>query len=43
MPHDTKSEVEKVQDLKKRHLDLVDPIFQAIGALSGFSNISWCD
>jgi mevalonate kinase len=34
MPHDTKSEVEKVQDLKKRYFDLVDPIFQAIGALS---------
>ena len=34
MPHDTKSEVEKVQDLKKRYSDLVDPIFQAIGAIS---------
>ena len=34
MPHDTKSEVEKVQDLKKRHFELVDLIFQAIGALS---------
>jgi mevalonate kinase len=34
MPHDTKSEVEKVQDLKKRYIDLVDPIFQAIGAIS---------
>jgi mevalonate kinase len=34
IPHDTKSEVEKVQDLKKRYSDLVDPIFQAIGALS---------
>jgi len=34
MPHDTKSEVEKVQDLKKRYFDLVDPIFQAIGAIS---------
>jgi mevalonate kinase len=34
MSHDTKSEVEKVQDLKKRYSDLVDPIFQAIGALS---------
>jgi mevalonate kinase len=34
MPHDTKFEVEKVQDLKKRYFDLVDPIFQAIGALS---------
>ncbi len=34
IPHDTKSEVQKVQDLKKRYFDLVDPIFQAIGALS---------
>ena len=34
MPHDTKSEVEKVQDLKKRYFDVVDPIFQAIGAIS---------
>lgn len=34
IPHDTKSEVEKVQDLKKRYFDLVDPIFQTIGALS---------
>ena len=34
IPHDTKSEVEKVQDLKKRYSDLVNPIFQAIGALS---------
>jgi mevalonate kinase len=34
MPHDTKSEVQKVQDLKKCYFDLVDPIFQAIGALS---------
>ncbi|MEI8004198.1 MAG: mevalonate kinase, partial [Methanothrix sp.] len=34
MPHDTKSEVEKVQDLKKRYFDLVDPIFQAIGSIS---------
>ena len=34
MPHDTKSEVKKVQDLKKRYFDLVDPIFQAIGAIS---------
>jgi len=34
MPHDTKSEVEKVQDLKKRYFELVDLIFQAIGALS---------
>lgn len=34
MPHDTKSEVEKVQDLKKSYFDLVNPIFQAIGAIS---------
>jgi mevalonate kinase len=34
LPHDTKSEVKKVQELKKRHSDLVDRIFQAIGALS---------
>ena len=34
MPHDTKSEVEKVQALKKRYFDVVDPIFQAIGAIS---------
>ncbi len=34
LPHDTKSEVKKVQELKKRHSDLIDPIFQAIGALS---------
>ncbi|MDD2754233.1 MAG: mevalonate kinase [Methanothrix sp.] len=34
LPHDTKSEVKKVQELKKRHSDLVDPIFRAIGALS---------
>jgi mevalonate kinase len=33
-PHDTKSEVEKVQNLKKRYFDLVDPIFLAIGAIS---------
>jgi mevalonate kinase len=34
MPHDTRSEVEKVQELRKRCFDLVDPIFQAIGAIS---------
>ena len=34
MPHDTKYEVEKVQDLKKRYSDLVDPIFLAMGAIS---------
>lgn len=34
MPHDTRSEVEKVQNLRKRYPDLVDPIFRAIGAIS---------
>jgi mevalonate kinase len=34
LPHDTSSEVEKVQSLKERYPDVVDPIFQAIGALS---------
>jgi mevalonate kinase len=34
IPHDTRSEVEKVQNLRKRYPDLVDPIFQAIGAIS---------
>lgn len=34
IPHDTKSEVKKVQDLKRRYPDLVDPIFLAIGAIS---------
>ncbi len=34
IPHDTRSEVEKVQDLKKRYSDLVGPIFLAIGAIS---------
>jgi mevalonate kinase len=34
IPHDTRSEVEKVQKLRKRYPDLVDPIFQAIGAIS---------
>ena len=32
--HDTRSEVAKVQSLKARYPDLVDPIFQAIGAVS---------
>jgi mevalonate kinase len=35
LPHDTRSEVAKVQSLKARYPDLVDPIFQAIGAISG--------
>ena len=34
MPHNTRLEVEKVQSLKKRHPELIDPIFQAIGAIS---------
>jgi mevalonate kinase len=34
LPHNTFSEVEKVQSLKERYPDVVDPIFQAIGALS---------
>jgi mevalonate kinase len=33
-PHDTKSEVEKVQNLRKRYSDLVGPVFQAIGSIS---------
>ena len=34
VPHDTKSEVEKVQCLRRDYPDLVDPIFQAIGSIS---------
>lgn len=34
LPHDTFSLVEKVQLLKERYPDLIDPIFQAIGAIS---------
>jgi mevalonate kinase len=34
-PHDTRSEVQKVQSIRKRYPDVVDPIFQAIGAISG--------
>ena len=34
VPHNTKSEVEKVQKLKKRYQDLFDHIFQAIGSIS---------
>lgn len=34
LPHDTRFEVAKVQSLKARYPDLVDPIFQAIGAVS---------
>jgi mevalonate kinase len=34
LPHDTFSEVEKVQRLKESYPDVVEPIFQAIGAIS---------
>jgi mevalonate kinase len=34
LPHDTRFEVAKVQNLKARYPDLVEPIFQAIGAIS---------
>ncbi|MDD1722692.1 MAG: mevalonate kinase [Methanothrix sp.] len=34
VPHNTRSEVEKVQKLKKRYPDLFDHIFQAIGSIS---------
>ena len=34
LPHDTTSEVKKVQSLKERYPDVVEPIFQAIGAIS---------
>lgn len=37
LPHDTRSEVAKVQSLKGRYPDLVEPIFQAIGAVSARS------
>lgn len=33
-PHDTRREVAAVQALKERYPELVDPIFQAIGAIS---------
>jgi mevalonate kinase len=32
--HDTRAEVEKVQNLRARHPDLVDPIFRAIGLIA---------
>jgi mevalonate kinase len=34
IPHDTRAEVEKVQSLRARYPDLVDPIFGAIGLIS---------
>ncbi len=33
-PHDTRSEVQKVQGLRSHYPDIVDPIFGAIGAIS---------
>jgi mevalonate kinase len=33
-PHDTRSEVQKVQGLRSHYPDIVDPIFRAIGAIS---------
>lgn len=35
--HDTRSEVQKVQNLRSIYPDIVDPIFQAIGAISAKS------
>ncbi|VVB72497.1 Mevalonate kinase [uncultured archaeon] len=37
IPHDTRSEVEKVQSLLARYPDIVAPIFQAIGSISARS------
>ena len=34
LPHDTSSEVKKVQRLKECYPDVVEPIFQAVGAIS---------
>ena len=34
VPHDTRSEVEKVQKLKKKYPELIDSIFQAIDTIS---------
>jgi mevalonate kinase len=34
VPHDTRLEIEKVQSLRARHPDLVDPIFRAIGLIA---------
>ena len=34
VPHSTRSEVEKVQKLKKKYPELIDGIFQAIGTIS---------
>ncbi len=34
MPHDTRCEVERVQSLRRLRPEIVDPVFQAIGAIS---------
>lgn len=34
IPHDTRHEIEKVQSLRARHPDLVEPIFGAIGLIA---------
>jgi len=34
MPHDTRSEVQKVQSLRASYPDIVDPIFRSIGSIS---------
>lgn len=34
IPHDTRAEVEKVQGLRARRPDLIDPIFRAIGLIA---------
>lgn len=35
--HDTRSEVEKVQTLRRRYPDIIEPIFSAIGAITAMS------
>jgi mevalonate kinase len=32
--HDTRAEIEKVQSLRSRHPDIIDPIFEAIGLIA---------
>lgn len=34
LPHDTRTEVERVQSLRRRRPEIVGPVFQAIGAVS---------
>ncbi|MDH7596536.1 MAG: mevalonate kinase [Methanothrix sp.] len=34
VPHDTRAEVARVQELRSRYPEIVDPIFRAIGAIS---------